>query len=201
MPSIVLTILTICAALLLAGGAGAQAGLVINSVQPSTVSTAASVNLVVTGSGFVDGAVVIVENFGALDDHICERHRAAGRAACRNGAGRLHRDGGEPGFQRGLAGECLDGERADCHHPTASHKYALRGMPHPRRRCARCWSSNPYGTSVDKITPGKALNLSIKLKNVGGRGRPTLWQCSRRVILSHGRAAAWWRLPTSTTAI
>ncbi|MCB9431329.1 MAG: IPT/TIG domain-containing protein [Ardenticatenaceae bacterium] len=40
--------------------------LVLTAVQPNNASSGSSVELVATGSGFVDGAVVIVDGFGAL---------------------------------------------------------------------------------------------------------------------------------------
>lgn len=42
-------------------------GITITAVQPGTVSNEVATELVVTGSGFVNGAVVILANFGALD--------------------------------------------------------------------------------------------------------------------------------------
>jgi hypothetical protein len=61
-----LILLVILAGLLLANPLPALAQLSIISVQPSTVTGLTPVELVVTGTDFVDGAVLVVENFGAL---------------------------------------------------------------------------------------------------------------------------------------
>jgi hypothetical protein len=61
-----LILLVILAGLLLANPLPALAQLSIISVQPNTVTGLTPVELVVTGTDFVDGAVLVVENFGAL---------------------------------------------------------------------------------------------------------------------------------------
>ena len=61
-----LILLVILAGLLLANPIPALAQLSIISVQPNTVTGLTPVELVITGTEFVDGAVVVVENFGAL---------------------------------------------------------------------------------------------------------------------------------------
>ena len=61
-----LILLVILAGLLLANPLPVLAQLSISGVQPGTVTGLAPVELVITGSDFIDGAVVVVENFGAL---------------------------------------------------------------------------------------------------------------------------------------
>ena len=41
--------------------------LAINAVQPGTLVNDIQVELIVTGSGFVDGSVVVLNNFGGLE--------------------------------------------------------------------------------------------------------------------------------------
>jgi hypothetical protein len=61
-----LLLLLILATMMLAKPMPALAQLAIISVQPSTVTGLTPVDLVITGTDFASGAVVIVENFGAL---------------------------------------------------------------------------------------------------------------------------------------
>ena len=64
--AIYLALIAILLAALLLQATPAFAALGITNVQPSIVTGLTSVELVVTGTDFLDGAVVIVENFGAL---------------------------------------------------------------------------------------------------------------------------------------
>jgi len=65
-PLIHLALLAILVATFLLQTTPVHAALGISNVQPSIVTGLTSVELVVTGTDFVDGAVVIIENFGAL---------------------------------------------------------------------------------------------------------------------------------------
>jgi hypothetical protein len=167
LPFFVLTLLVVLAMIAGAYPTAAQGGLVINSVQPGTVSNVTSVNLVVTGSGFVDGAVVLLENFGALDttfvsDTVLHAALPAGLAPGSYTVTVVNPDSTSASLPGALT---VSEPTATTQPPTQTPP--SEATPTPSVRPLLVIES--YGTDVEKITPGKAFELSIKLKNVGGR--------------------------------
>jgi hypothetical protein len=153
---------------LLARPAPALAALGILGVQPSTVSSNTSVDLVVTGTDFVDGAVVILENFGALTTSfvsatVLRAELPAGIAPGVYTVTVVNPDSSSASLPNALTVV----EPTPTHEPTATATPPGDATPTPSTRPLLVIDS--YGTNVDKILAGTKFNLSIKLENLGGR--------------------------------
>lgn len=146
----------------------ALAALEIISVQPSTVTSNTSVDLVVTGSDFVDGAVVILENFGALTTSyvsatVLRAQLPAGIAPGVYTVTVVNPDSTSASLPNALTVV----EPSPTREPTATQAPPADATPTPSTRPLLVIDS--YGTNVDKIQTGTQFNLSLKLENMGGR--------------------------------
>ncbi len=138
-----------------------RAALGISGVQPSTVLYTTSVELVITGTDFVDGAVVILDTFGALSTTYVSPTvlRATLPAGVPPGIYTLtviNPDATQFSLNNALT----------VVEPTAT-SMPPTSTPVPAGRPLIVVES--YGTNVKTIKPGQDFNLKIKLKNMGGR--------------------------------
>ncbi|HWQ84523.1 MAG TPA: hypothetical protein VN363_08160, partial [Anaerolineales bacterium] len=135
----------------------------ISGVQPRVVSNTTSADLVITGSDFVDGAVVVLEGWGGLNtSFVSATLLTAGLPA---------------GLPTGSYGITVI-------NPDSSSAYLANALqvvqasqtpeepggdvtPTPYTRPLVIVDS--YNTSVSKITPGQEFKLVVKLRNTGGR--------------------------------
>ena len=160
-PLIHLALLAILVGTFLLQTTPVNAALGINNVQPSVVTGLTSVELVVTGTDFVNGAVVIVENFGALATSFVSSTTLTASLL--------------PGISPGVytvtvANPDPDPESASLSNalivqlPTTSVPPPTATLPAASRPLIVVAS---YTAGDAPITPGKPYNLVIKLENMG----------------------------------
>jgi hypothetical protein len=160
---IVLSILA-CMSLVLVGllqPTPVRADLGISGVQPSTVLSTNAVELVITGSDFMNGAVVILDTFGALNttfvsDSVLRAELPAGVAAGVYTVKVINPDSSEVSLPNALT----------VVEPTAT---ITPPTPTPVPAARPLIVVESYGTNVKSIKPGEEFNLQVKLKNMGGR--------------------------------
>lgn len=138
--------------------------LTIMAVQPGTVVNDVQVELIVTGRGFVDGSVVVLNNFGGLETFFV--------------SGRVLRATVPPGLPVGRYGVRVvnpDGATTDL--PNALNVVAPIGptatpmetaTPAPTAFIRPLLVVNSYGASAPQITPGQNLDFEMTLANAGG---------------------------------
>lgn len=137
----------------------ALADLGVIGVQPATVSNTTTVELVVTGSDFVDGAVVIIEGVGALEtdfisDTVLRATLPAGVSAGIYSITVVNPDSTSVTIDDALT-------VIEPQEPTPTSTSQPGGSSRP------LLVIDSYGTDVQKIQPGTAFKLNIKLENVG----------------------------------
>lgn len=148
---------------LLARPQAALAALSIVDVQPRKVALNTSVNLVITGTDFVEGAVVTLSNYGALDTvFISATNLTAGLPA-----------GISPGtysltvLNPDSTSATLD-NALTIEQPTATTEPSQADeTPTPYVRPLVVVDT--YNAGGDSLTPGQDFDLVIKLRNIGGR--------------------------------
>lgn len=150
---------------LLALPAQAQTGPEITGVQPATVSNNTSVVLVVTGNNFIEGASVILQNYGGLDTSfvsvtVLHADLPAGIAPGVYDVTVVNPDSTSATLADALT-VSEPTETPEPPTPTATPEASITPSTRP------LIVIESYGTSVEKITPGTDFNLSIKLKNIG----------------------------------
>ena len=144
------------------GAAPAQSP-VINAVQPGTLVNDVPVEIIITGSGFVDGTVVLVNNFGGLET----------RFVSANVLRAIVPAGLPPGFY-GVRVVNPNGATADMPNalnivppagPTATPAPSLTPAPTAFIRPLLVVSS--YGASSAQIVPGQNLDFEMTIANAG----------------------------------
>jgi len=141
----------------------ALAAIGITGVQPSVVSNTTSADLVVTGSDFVDGAVVVLEGWGGLTTNfVSPTLLTAGLPA------------GLPTGTYGITVINPDSSSAFLANAlrvvqTSQTPEQPGGDTTPTPYTRPLVIIESYRASVDKITPGENFNLVVKLKNSGQR--------------------------------
>jgi len=135
----------------------------INSVQPSTLLNDVPVEIIVTGSGFVNGSVVLINNFGGLETTYVSAN--------------VLRASVPPGLPPGGYSVRVvnpDGSAADM--PNALNVIAPAGpspTPEPSLTPAPTAFIRPllvvssYGASSAQIAPGQNLDFEMTLANAG----------------------------------
>ena len=158
---ILLSALILGAVLLgLPGRAFAQLG--INSVQPNVVSNTTAVQLVVTGSEFADGAVVVLDNFGALDTNfvsatVLTAFLPAGLPAGAYGLTVINPDSTSAYLANAVTIVVV----------TQTPSGPAEVTPTPYARPLIVVSS--YTISTGKVPVGQAFTVTLRLKNTGER--------------------------------
>jgi len=141
----------------------ALAALGITSVQPNVVSNTTSVDLVITGTDFIDGAVVVLENFGGLQTSfvsatVLTATMPAGLPTGSYGITVINPDSTSAFLANGV--QIVQASQTP-------QDIGSEVTPTPYSRPLVIIES--YNMSVDKITPGQNFNLVVKLKNSGQR--------------------------------
>lgn len=139
------------------------AALGVISVQPNVVSNVSSVDLVVTGADFVDGAVVVVENFGALTTNfvstsVLTAMLPAGLAPGVYTITVVNPDSASASLPNGLTVAA----------PTATQPPSGE-LPTPTPFLRPLVVVDSYGAGGKELTPGMQFDLLIKLQNAGQR--------------------------------
>lgn len=137
--------------------------LAINAVQPGTLVNDVQVELIVTGSGFVDGSVVVLNNFGGLETFFVSR--SVLRATVPPGL--------SPGRYsvRVVNPDGITAELADAVNvifpagPTGTP--AETSTPAPTPFIRPLLVVNSYGASAPTITPGSNLDFEMTIANAG----------------------------------
>lgn len=138
-----------------------RADLGISGVQPSTVLSNTPVELVITGTDFMDGAVVILDTFGALNTTfvsptVLRATLPAGVAPGVYTITVINPDASKVSRENALT----------VIEPTAT---SVSPTPTPAPAGRPLIVVESYGTNVKSIKPGQEFNLKVKLKNMGGR--------------------------------
>ena len=141
----------------------ALAALGITSVQPNVVSNTTSVDLVITGSDFVDGAVVVLENFGGLQTSFVSATVLTATLPAGLPTGSYGVTVINPDSSSAFLANALQIVQAS----QTPQDTGGEVTPTPYARPLVIVES--YNMSVDKITPGQNFNLVVKLKNSGQR--------------------------------
>lgn len=137
--------------------------LTITSVQPGTLINDTAVELIVTGSGFVDGSVVVINNFGGLETFFVSQS--------------VLRANVPPGLPPGRYGVSVVNPDAT----TAEMPEALRiilplgptdtpepsSTPPPTAFVRPLLVVSSYGASAPMITPGQNLDFEMTIANAG----------------------------------
>ena len=135
----------------------------INQVQPNQVSNLAAVDLVVTGSGFGDGAVVILGSYGALSTTFVSPSmlRALMPADVLPGSYAItvtNPDAVSATLANGLTITAP---------PAATHTPVPTNTPAPTAFVRPLLVVHSYGTSSAAITPGENLAFEMTFHNAG----------------------------------
>lgn len=138
--------------------------LTISAVQPDTVVNDVQVELVVTGRGFVDGSVVVLNNFGGLETFFVSRRvlRAtvpAGLPTGHYGVRVVNPDGATTDLPDALRVVAPAG-------PTGTPEETA--TPAPTAFIRPLLVVNSYGASAPQITPGQNLDFEMTIANAGG---------------------------------
>jgi hypothetical protein len=161
-PIIHLALLAVFLAVTLLPAMPAFAALGIISVQPNLVTGLTSVELVVTGTDFLDGAVVIVENFGALSTSFVSPTVLTASLPA----------GIDPGVYA-VTVVNPDSESVTLPNALRVQLPTATVSPPPVPTSTLAPASRPlivvasYTAGDVPITPGKPYNLVIKLENMG----------------------------------
>jgi hypothetical protein len=140
-----------------------QAALGITDVQPRTISANTSVNLVVTGTDFVDGAVVVLSNYGALDTSFVSATNLTAMLPAGIPAGVYSLTVLNPDSSSAtLPGALTVSEPTPTTQPPANGATAT---PFVRPLIV----VDTYNIGADAITPGQDFDLVIRVHNIGGR--------------------------------
>jgi hypothetical protein len=137
--------------------------LTISAVQPNTLVNDVEVELVVTGTGFVDGSVVVLNNFGGLETFFVSRSvlRAnvpAGLSPGRYGIRVVNPDAATADLPDALTIVTPAG-------PTSTPEPTGTAAPTPFIRPLLVVSS--YGASSAQITPNQNLDFEMTIVNAG----------------------------------
>ena len=134
----------------------------INSIQPNVVVNTSTVNLVITGSGFQDGAQVILQGFGALDteyisETVLNAELSAGTPPGIYDVTVVNPDASETTYAGGL---------------TVLQPTATTEPPEPTSTQIAPVDRplivvDTYHPSDDTIYPNQEFSLEVRLKNVG----------------------------------
>lgn len=133
------------------------------AVQPNTVSNLADTELVVTGAGFVDGAVVVLSGIGGLNTTFVSSSLL--RAVLPAGAA--------PGVYSltvvnpDAASATLANALIVTGPPAATHTPAPTNTPAPTAFVRPLLVVNSYGASSAEITPGANLDFEMTIGNAG----------------------------------
>ena len=142
-----------------------QAALGIQSVQPNVVSNTTSVELVITGTDFEPGAVVIFENFGQLNTTFVS-----------SGILRAFLPAGlNPGSYTitVVNPDSTSASLANAVTIIAATEAAVSPAPTPEIETPQVSGKRPlvviesYNSSVESVSPNQQFDLAIKLKNIG----------------------------------
>ncbi len=137
--------------------------LAITAVQPGTLVNDVQVELVVTGSGFVDGSVVVINNFGGLETFFVSRSvlRATvppGLSPGRYSVRVVNPDGTTADLADALS-VIFPAGPTDTPEPT--------GTAAPTPFIRPLLVVNSYGASAPRITPGTNLDFEMTIANAG----------------------------------
>lgn len=136
------------------------------AVQPNTVSNVADTQLVVTGSGFLEGSAVILDGYGALDTTFVSASMLRALLPAGAPAGRYHVRVVNPDAS---AAVLENGLTITAPAPTAGPT----DTPQPTNTPAPTAFVRPvivvqsYGASAAEITPGSNLDFEMTLANAG----------------------------------
>lgn len=137
--------------------------LAINAVQPGTLVNDVQVELVVTGNGFVDGSVVVLNNFGGLETFFVSR--SVLRATVPPGLSpgrydvRVVNPDGTTAELAGAVNVIFPLGPTDTPEPT--------GTAAPTPFVRPLLVVNSYGASAPRITPGQNLDFEMTIANAG----------------------------------
>jgi hypothetical protein len=145
---------------------------IINGLQPTTLSNAASVTLVVTGSGFSEGASVILQNYGGLTTTFVNESilNATIPAGIRPGTYTVTVINGDGTCQTAAESITITGPTATSpptQPPTATGTAAPTATPQPTNFLRPVINVDSYSASSPIITPGRDFDVAITLVNWG----------------------------------
>lgn len=137
--------------------------LTISAVQPGTLVNDVQVELVVTGTGFVDGSVVVLNNFGGLETFFVSAS--------------VLRANVPPGMPPGRYGvRVVNPDATTAELPDALNIIAPAGptgtpepssTPEPTAFVRPLLVVSSYGASAPQITPGQNLDFEMTIANAG----------------------------------
>lgn len=143
--------------------AAPAAGPVITSVQPGTLINDVAVELIVTGTGFVNGSVVVLNNFGGLETFYV--------------SGSVLRATVPPGMPPGRYGvRVVNPDASTAELPDALNIVAPAGptgtpepspTPPPTAFVRPLLVVESYGASAPQIVPGQNLDFEMTIANAG----------------------------------
>ena len=143
----------------------AQAALGIQSVQPNVVSNTSSVELVVTGTDFEDGAVVLFENYGELSTSFVSSTILRASLPAGLNPGIYSITVVNPDSSSAMLSNAVTIIAAT--EPPVSPTATTQAEPTQSSGERPLVVIETYSSSAETVSPNQQFDLSIKLKNIG----------------------------------